>query len=41
MDWINYHHLLYFWMVARTGSIAKAAEELLPAPPTISDIRHA
>lgn len=36
MEWINYHHLLYFWMVARTGSIAKASEELLLAPPTIS-----
>ena len=36
MEWINYHHLLYFWTVARTGSIAKASEELLLAPPTIS-----
>ena len=24
MEWINYHHLLYFWVVARTGSIARA-----------------
>lgn len=36
MDWINYHHLLYFWTVARTGSIAKASQELLLSPPTIS-----
>src|SRR5690348_16083397 len=36
MEWINYHHLLYFWTVARTGSIARASEELLLAPPTIS-----
>jgi LysR family transcriptional regulator, transcriptional activator of nhaA len=36
MEWINYHHLLYFWTVARTGSIAKASEELLLSPPTIS-----
>lgn len=36
MEWLNYHHLLYFWMVARTGSIAKASEELLLAPPTLS-----
>ncbi len=36
MEWLNYHHLLYFWVVARTGSIAKAAEELLLSPPTIS-----
>lgn len=36
MEWLNYHHLLYFWMVAKKGSIAKASEELLLAPPTIS-----
>ncbi len=36
MEWINYHHLLYFWTVARTGSIVKASQELLLAPPTIS-----
>lgn len=36
MEWLNYHHLLYFWVVARTGSIVKASEELLLAPPTIS-----
>ena len=23
MEWLNYHHLLYFWMVAKTGSIAR------------------
>ena len=36
MDWLNYHHLYYFWMVAREGSIARAAEELHLAHPTIS-----
>ncbi len=36
MEWLNYHHLLYFWMVAREGSIAKACEELRLAQPTIS-----
>jgi len=36
MEWINYHHLLYFWTVARTGSISKASQELLLSPPTIS-----
>jgi LysR family transcriptional regulator, transcriptional activator of nhaA len=36
MEWLNYHHLLYFWTVARTGSIANASKELLLAPPTIS-----
>ncbi|WP_164008780.1 transcriptional activator NhaR [Pyxidicoccus trucidator] len=36
MSWLNYHHLLYFWTVARAGSIAKAGEELHLAQPTIS-----
>ena len=37
MDWLNYHHLLYFWTVARTGSVSAASEELRLAPPTISN----
>ncbi len=36
MQWLNYHHLLYFWMVAKTGSIARACQELRLAQPTIS-----
>lgn len=36
MEWLNYHHLLYFWTVVRTGSIAAASTELRLAPPTIS-----
>ena len=36
VGWLNYHHLLYFWTVARAGSIAKASEELRLAQPTIS-----
>lgn len=36
MEWLNYHHLLYFWTVAKTGSITKAAAELRLAQPTIS-----
>ncbi len=36
MEWLNYHHLLYFWMVAKRGSIARACEELHLAQPTIS-----
>jgi LysR family transcriptional activator of nhaA len=36
MEWLNYHHLLYFWTVVRTGSIAAASAELRLAPPTIS-----
>ncbi|HMB02775.1 MAG TPA: transcriptional activator NhaR [Isosphaeraceae bacterium] len=36
MDWPNFNHLFYFWTVAREGSIARASESLLLAPPTIS-----
>lgn len=36
MDWLNYHHLYYFWTVVREGSITAAANRLLLAPPTIS-----
>ncbi len=36
MEWINYHHLLYFWTVAKEGSIVKASEKLCLAQPTIS-----
>lgn len=36
MRHLNYHHLLYFWTVAREGSIAKAAESLHLTPQTIS-----
>jgi LysR family transcriptional activator of nhaA len=36
MEWLNYHHLLYFWTVAREGTIARASEKLLLAQPTIS-----
>lgn len=35
-DWINYHHLLYFWTVAKEGSIARACDKLHLAQPTIS-----
>lgn len=37
MQWLNYHHLLYFWTVARAGSIADAAPELRLAQATISE----
>ncbi len=36
MDWLNYHHLLYFWTVAREGTIAAACDRLHVAQPTIS-----
>jgi LysR family transcriptional regulator, transcriptional activator of nhaA len=36
VEWLNYHHLLYFWTVVRTGSVAAASAELRLAPPTVS-----
>lgn len=36
MDWLNYHHLLYFYTVAREGSISRAVPLLRLAQPTIS-----
>jgi LysR family transcriptional regulator, transcriptional activator of nhaA len=36
MDWLNYHHLRYFWTVAREGSLRKAAERLHVSQPSIS-----
>ncbi|MFA9216048.1 MAG: transcriptional activator NhaR [Sphingomonadaceae bacterium] len=36
MTTLNYKHLRYFWMVARSGSIAKAAEQLHLTPQSIS-----
>ena len=36
MDWLNYHHLLYFWHVAKEGSVSKAAVAMHVAQPTVS-----
>ncbi len=36
MEWLNYHHLLYFWTVVRAGSIQRAGAELRVSPPAIS-----
>lgn len=36
MDWLNYHHLLYFWTIVREGSVTRAAEALRLAQPTLS-----
>lgn len=36
MDWLNYHHLFYFWTAAREGSVTRAASELHLAQPTVS-----
>jgi LysR family transcriptional regulator, transcriptional activator of nhaA len=36
MEWLNYHHLRYFWTVARKGGVRKAAEALHVSQPSIS-----
>lgn len=36
MEWLNYHHLHYFWMVAREGGLKEAAAKLRLSPPTLS-----
>lgn len=36
MEWLNYHHLLYFWTVAKEGGVARAAETLRLSQPTVS-----
>ena len=36
MEWLNYHHLRYFWVVAKEGSLARAAAKLHVSQPSIS-----
>ncbi len=36
MDWLNYHHLFYFWNVAKEGTVSAAAEKLHLARTTIT-----
>ena len=36
MEFLNFHHLRYFWMVAKKSSVRKAAEELHVSQPSIS-----
>jgi LysR family transcriptional activator of nhaA len=40
MEWLNYHHLRYFWSVAREGSLRAAAEKLGVSQPSISAQIH-
>lgn len=37
MDWLNYHHLRYFWTVAKEGNMARAAAKLHVSQPSISE----
>jgi LysR family transcriptional activator of nhaA len=36
VEFLNYHHLRYFWVVAKEGGLRKAAEKLRVSQPTIS-----
>lgn len=36
MEWLNYHHLFYFWTVTREGSIAAASRKLHVGRPSVS-----
>ena len=36
MEYLNYHHLRYFWAVAKEGGLTKAAAKLHVSQPTIS-----
>jgi len=37
MDWLNFHHLRYFWTVAKEGGLARAAARLHVSQPSISE----
>lgn len=37
MEWLNYHHLRYFYVVAKEGSLARAASKLNVSQPSISE----
>ncbi len=41
MEWLNYHHLLYFWLVAREGGLAPAGKILRLSHSTVSAQVHA
>lgn len=36
MEWLNYHHLLYFYVAAKEGSISAASRKLRLSQPTVS-----
>lgn len=40
MEWLNYHHLLYFWTVAREGGLAPAGKTLRLSQSAISGQIH-
>ena len=36
MEWLNYHHLRYFWAAAREGGVVRASQRLRVSQPTVS-----
>jgi LysR family transcriptional activator of nhaA len=40
MESLNFHHLRYFWAVAREGSASRGAKQLRLAQPTVSEQIH-
>ncbi len=36
MEWLNYHHLFYFWTVMHEGSVTAASKKLRLSPSTVS-----
>jgi LysR family transcriptional regulator, transcriptional activator of nhaA len=40
VEWLNYHHLQYFWRVVREGGVAPAGAALLLSPSTVSKQIH-
>jgi LysR family transcriptional activator of nhaA len=45
VNWLNYHHLRYFWAAAKEGGVTRASEKLNISQPTVSaqirDLEHA
>src|SRR5689334_25190774 len=41
LEWVNYHHLLYFWVVSREGGLVPAGKVLRLSHPTLSAQIHA
>ena len=41
MNWLNYQHLMYFWVVAREGGLVPAGKVLRLSHPTLSAQIHA
>ena len=40
MEWLNYHHLYYFWTLLKQGSLKAACEKLSLAQSTVSEQIH-